>query len=56
MYKILNKLLLKKLELLFLYIRLKKETLFSKKEYLLMKLYIMGDIQYQLSRNKVLNK
>lgn len=56
MYKILNKLLLKKLELLFLYIRLKKETSFSKKEYLLMKLYIMGDIQYQLSRNKVLNK
>ncbi|AKX33997.1 hypothetical protein SLITO_v1c03430 [Spiroplasma litorale] len=52
MYKTLNKLTLKKVQLLFFYIRVKFRNKLNKKRQLILKLEVLQDIQLQLSKNK----
>lgn len=50
-YKVLNNLLNKKLELLFLYIRLQYRKDYTRKQRMYMKIKIMSDIMFELSKN-----
>ncbi|AGR42037.1 hypothetical protein [Spiroplasma diminutum] len=50
-FRVLNKLSIRKLQILFYYIRIKFRKLLSKNERLILKISIMSNIQYELTKN-----
>ncbi|QEH61731.1 hypothetical protein SCHIN_v1c05340 [Spiroplasma chinense] len=52
-YWTLNKLTIRKLEILFFYIRLNFRRGFSNEQRLMMKIMVMSDLQYQLTKNNI---
>ncbi|QHX36584.1 hypothetical protein [Spiroplasma sp. BIUS-1] len=55
-FRTLNKLLVKKLQILFYYIRIKFRNTLNKNERLILKLSVMSDIQYELTKNNFLQQ
>ncbi|AUM62575.1 hypothetical protein [Spiroplasma monobiae] len=55
-FRTLNKLLVKKLQILFYYIRIKYRNDLSKNERMILKLSIMSDIQYELTKSNFLQQ
>ncbi|WP_339034809.1 hypothetical protein [Spiroplasma endosymbiont of Cantharis rufa] len=55
-FRTLNKLLVKKLQILFYYVRIKFRNLLTKQERLFLKISIMSEIQYDLTKNIYLQR